>query len=190
LDEALRLGDRIAILKDGLVVQIGTPEEILSNPADDYVSDFTRDVNRIRVLTARNVMIGPRPLVIHRAGPRAAIEFMQEQGLSSVFVTDRDMRLKGLLALKEAIQAVKDGLKDVSEESLYREEIQKTSPDTPLEELLPVAVSNRWPIAVVNEQNVLLGVIPRVAVLAALAGDGVTTEDLSQEEVVLQHSSA
>ena len=56
LDEALKLGDRIAILKDGKLVQVGRPEEIILHPADDYVQDFTRDVNRGRVLRARSVM--------------------------------------------------------------------------------------------------------------------------------------
>jgi glycine betaine/proline transport system ATP-binding protein len=187
LDEALRLGDRIAILKDGLLIQVGTPEEILSNPADDYVSDFTRDVNRIRVLSASNVMISPRSLVIERGGPRAALEFMQKEGLSSVFVTNRDMKLEGLLALDEAIDAAKKGVKDVRD-LLYREEIQTTSVDTGLEELLPSAIASRWPIAVVDEQNVLLGVIPRVAVLAALAGDDSPKDALPEQEVVFQQA--
>jgi glycine betaine/proline transport system ATP-binding protein len=187
LDEALRLGDRIAILKDGLLIQVGTPEEILSNPADDYVSDFTRDVNRIRVLTAGNVMITPRPLVIDRSGPRAALEFMQKEGLSSIFVTNRDMKLEGLLALDEAIDAAKKKVKDVRD-LLYRQEIQTTSIDTGLEELLPSAIASRWPLAVVDDQNVLLGVIPRVAVLAALANEDSSQDVLTEQEVVLQQA--
>lgn len=185
LDEALRLGDRIAILKDGLLIQVGTPEEILSNPADDYVSDFTRDVNRIRVLTAANVMIPARPLVIDRSGPRAALEFMQREGLSSVFVTNRDMKLEGLLALDEALDAAKKGVKDVRE-LLYRQEIQTTAKDTGLEDLLPSAIASRWPLAVLDDDNVLLGVIPRVAVLAALANEDSPQEILAEQEVVLQ----
>ncbi len=187
LDEALRLGDRIAILKDGLLIQVGTPEEILSNPADDYVSDFTRDVNRIRVLSAGNVMITPRPLVIDRSGPRAALEFMQKEGLSSVFVTNRDMKLEGLLALDEAIEAAKKGVKNVRD-LLYRQEIQTTTVDTGLEDLLPAAIASRWPLAVVDDQNVLLGVIPRVAVLSALANEDSPKEALAEQDVVLQQT--
>jgi glycine betaine/proline transport system ATP-binding protein len=185
LDEALRLGDRIAILKDGKVVQIGTPEDILTQPADEYVSDFTRDVNRIRVLSAANVMINPRPLVIDRGGPRAALEFMREQSLSSVFVTDRDMKLQGLLALDDAIDAAKKGVRNVRD-LLYQQEIQTTTPDTGLEELLPAAIASRWPLAVVDEQNKLLGVIPRVAVLSALGGDEPPKDVIAERDVVLQ----
>jgi glycine betaine/proline transport system ATP-binding protein len=54
--EALKLGDRIAIMKDGQFVQVGTPEEVVARPADDYVADFTRDVPRAHVLTARSIM--------------------------------------------------------------------------------------------------------------------------------------
>ena len=56
LAEALKLGDRIAIMKDGKFVQVGTPEEVVAHPADDYVADFTRDVPRAHVLTARTIM--------------------------------------------------------------------------------------------------------------------------------------
>jgi glycine betaine/proline transport system ATP-binding protein len=54
--EALKLGDRIAIMKDGAFVQVGTPEEVVAHPADDYVADFTKDVPRTHVLTVRTIM--------------------------------------------------------------------------------------------------------------------------------------
>lgn len=168
LDEALRLGDRIAILKDGHVVQTGTPEEILTQPADDYVADFTRDVNRGRVLTARSVMLKPRAVISDRSGPRAAIKMMGDQGLSSIFVTDREQRLQGLVTVDDAIPASQRGVRDLTE--LIIRDVPMTGPDTVLEELLSVAASHRYPIAVVDENGVLLGVIPRVAVLSGLAG--------------------
>lgn len=64
LAEALKLGDRIAIMKDGVFVQVGTPEEVVAHPADDYVADFTRDVPRAHVLTARSIM-----RTVHAAAP-------------------------------------------------------------------------------------------------------------------------
>ncbi|MGF1505178.1 MAG: glycine betaine/L-proline ABC transporter ATP-binding protein, partial [Anaerolineae bacterium] len=113
LDEALRLGDRIAILKDGMVQQVGTPEEILTSPINDYVADFTQDVNRVRVLTAQTIMIKPRPLQIDRGGPRVALKFMEEQGMASVFVVDRHRRLLGMLTMEEAILAVQEDLREI-----------------------------------------------------------------------------
>lgn len=168
LDEALRLGDHIAILRDGQVVQAGTAEEILTRPADDYVADFTRDVNRSRVLTARSAMYKPRAVVLDRTGPQAALRLMEEQGLSSIFVTDRHRKLLGLVTADDAVPAARAGSKDL--EALLVRDLPTTTPETILEELIPVAATNRWPIAVLDEQGGLLGVIPRVAVLRALSG--------------------
>jgi glycine betaine/proline transport system ATP-binding protein len=168
LDEALRLGDRIAILKDGLVVQIGTPEDILLDPADDYVKDFTQDVNRVRVLTAANAMFDPITVVEERGGPRVAIEAMVKQGLSSVFVVGKDNKLKGIVTMDDAVEAVKKEIKSVT--GLLRKDFQVASLDETLDDLLPKAVSGKYPIAVLDEQGRLDGVIPRVAVLSALIG--------------------
>ncbi|NDJ54928.1 MAG: glycine betaine/L-proline ABC transporter ATP-binding protein [Chloroflexi bacterium] len=168
LDEALRLGDRIAILKDGKVVQIGTPEDILTSPADDYVADFTRDVNRVRVLTAGTIMKKPRALRIDRGGPRVALKFMEEQGLASVFVVDEKQHLQGMLTMQDAIDAVREGSRDIL--PLLNTGIDITTTEAYMEELLPMAARNSWPIAVVDEEERLIGIIPRVAVLGALAG--------------------
>lgn len=168
LDEALRLGDHIAILKDGLLVQVGTPEEILTQPADDYVAEFTRDVNRGRVLTARNVMVKPLAVVSDRSGPRAALREMEEQGLSSVFVTDKERRFQGLVTVDEAIPAAQHGVRSLAD--LVISDAPTTGPDTLLEALIPIAASSKWPIAVLDDEGRLIGVIPRVAVLSGLAG--------------------
>jgi glycine betaine/proline transport system ATP-binding protein len=168
LDEALRLGDRIAILKDGRLIQVGKPEEILTQPADDYVADFTRDVNRSRILRARNVMVKPRLVITEKDGPRTALKQMEEQGLSTVFVVDRDRRYHGLVTVDDAVAAVQRGEKNL--QGILTNGVPKTHPDALLEELLPLAAEHRFPIAVLNEAGVLLGVVPRVAVLAALAG--------------------
>lgn len=168
LDEALRLGDRIAILKDGRLVQVGTPEEILTQPADDYVAEFTRDVNRSRVLTASSVMMQPRAVVSARGGPRAALVLMEEQGLSSVYVVDRDQRFQGLVTVDDVIPAAQRGAKELKE--ILIRDIPTTGPDTLLAELIPIAATHKYPIAVLDQNGVLVGVIPRVAVLAGLAG--------------------
>jgi len=178
LDEALRLGDRIAILKDGLVVQVGTPEEILLNPADDYVRDFTQDVNRVLVLTAANAMYDPLTVIDVRAGPRVAIEAMIKQGLSSVFVVGKDRRLKGLMTMDDAVKASKQKLKTL--DSLLTVDYPTALPDETLDELLPKATSSGYPIAVVDSENKLLGVIPRVAVLSALLGAAVEEDGYGQ----------
>jgi len=169
LDEALRLGDRIAILKDGRVVQIDTPEGVLMNPANVYVKDFTQDVNRLRVLTARNAMYPPITVVEPRGGPRVAIEAMMKQGLSSVYVVGEDRKLMGIVTMEDAAEAVKKGLKSL--EAIVTRSIPTAHPDETLDDLLPKATSGQFPIAVVSEERKLLGVLPRVAVLTALIGE-------------------
>ncbi|MCR4418774.1 MAG: glycine betaine/L-proline ABC transporter ATP-binding protein [Clostridia bacterium] len=168
LDEALKLGDRVAIMRAGQIVQVSSPEEVLARPADEYVAEFTRDVNPIKVLKARNVMWPPDPLVFLKDGPRVALRQMQERGLSSAFVVDKNRRLKGLLTVDAALAAIRQGQDNL--EDLVEADFPRAHPDTSLEELISTAVSSRYPIAVVNGDGVLQGIIARVAVLSALIG--------------------
>jgi len=174
LDEALRLGDRIAILKDGRLVQVGTPEDILLDPATQYVVDFTQDVNLSRVLTAGTAMITPYAIVSGRNGPRVAIEVMRKDNHSSVFVVNRQNQLQGLITIDQAIEASKTGVKLLSE--IDMKEVNTTDPETPLEELFPMLADMKWPVAVVNETNNLLGIVPRVAILEALSRENSAAE--------------
>lgn len=164
LDEALKLGDRIAIMKNGNIVQIGTPEEILKNPANDYVSNFVEDVDRSKVLVASNVMKKPDLVSIWKDGPLMAVHKMQESGISSIFVVDKDKKLKGLLTIDDAIAAAKNK-KWV--EDVLQQEFHTTSPNTPLSELIGIAADTKYPIAVVEDEK-LLGIIVRVSILSGL----------------------
>ncbi len=95
LNEALRIGDRIMIMKDGVIVQTGTPEDILTNPADDYVERFIEDVDRTKVLTVANVMIRPNTVNIDKDGPRIALRRMRDNDISSIYVVDNERRFVG-----------------------------------------------------------------------------------------------
>ncbi len=107
MDEALRIGDRIALMKDGSIVQIGSPEEILINPANDYVEKFVEDVDRSKVLTAEKIMKRPETVDIDKHGPRVALERIREQGLSSIYVVDRSRNLKGYVTADDVSEARK-----------------------------------------------------------------------------------
>ena len=105
LDEALKIGDRIALMKDGAIVQIGTPEEILMNPASNYVEKFVEDVDRSRVLTAEMVMKKPIAVVTFpKDGPRVALRRMRENGISSIFAVDNRFRLQGIVMAEDALK--------------------------------------------------------------------------------------
>ncbi|MGP4039696.1 quaternary amine ABC transporter ATP-binding protein [Gracilibacillus sp. D59] len=165
LDEALKLGDRIAIMKDGRIVQIGTSEEILENPANDYVSNFVKDVDRSKVLEASHVMKKPEVLLTYKDGPRVAVRKMEEAGVSSIFVTDKEKNFKGLITIDDAVKAYQN--KIPMEEVLITDNIHSTSPTTPLNDLIGIAADVKYPI-VVEEDGKLLGIISRVSILSGL----------------------
>jgi glycine betaine/proline transport system ATP-binding protein len=169
LNEALKLGDRIAFLRDGALIQVGTPEEIISNPIDDYVAKFVRGVDRSKILTAGDVMKKPRPLIMLRDGPKTALRIMKENGISSVFVVNRVKQLQGIISADLALEASKKGIKSLQNIELLQGPTIKE--ETPIQEALGIIAESKLPIAVVNETNKLLGIIVRGSVLAALASN-------------------
>lgn len=170
LDEALNIGDRIVLLKDGEVVQIGTPEEILTQPADDYVRRFIEGVDRSRVLTAESAMRPLRSTARDSDGPRTALHRMRDHAIDSIYVTDRDRRLLGLLEAESASTAIKEGAEKIAD--YLTQDFRKVSPDEPLQNLFAMFSEKSFPIAVVDEQQRLLGVVVKGAVLDELARAG------------------
>jgi len=166
LNEAMFLGDRIAVMRDGRIVQIGTPEDILTDPANDYVAQFVQDVDRSRVLTAASVMEPARAVVTLSAGPRAALRTMRDVQTSAVFVVGRDRVLAGAVLDRDAIKHVRAGRTDLI--AIVDAEVTTVSPDAPLLDLVEPSIGSTLPIAVVDERGRLLGVVPRVTLLAAL----------------------
>ncbi|MEK3882021.1 glycine betaine/L-proline ABC transporter ATP-binding protein [Paenibacillus sp. PL2-23] len=167
LDEALRIGDQIALMKDGSIVQSGSPEEILMQPANKYVERFVEDVDLSKVLTAAHAMDKAETITLDK-GPRVALQFMRERGVSSLYVVDKAMKLLGLVSAEDASVAVKDGSKL---EDIMQREVPTTMPEAMLHELFELMSSSRLPLAVTDENGRLKGVVIKGAVLAALAGN-------------------
>ena len=165
INEAFKLGDRVAIMKDGVIEQVGTPEEILATPKNEYIKKFVKDIDRSKVLQAKNVMFKPSTVVSVKDGVKIAINEMEQSGLSSVFVVDKERRLLGLVTIDDAIKALKENkrLADIIQENYFT-----TGPETYVQELIPIATKNKYPIAVVDEDKRLLGIIVRVSVLSSL----------------------
>jgi len=166
LNEAMFLGDRIAVMRDGRIVQIGTPEDILTDPANDYVEQFVQDVDRARVLTAANVMEKPRLAVAENAGPRTALKVMRDGYSSAVYVTGRDRRLLGMVRDRDAMTLVQKG--ETSLASILRPVPLSVDVSSVLMDLFVPAVESPLPLAVTDEDGHFVGVIPRVTLLAAL----------------------
>ncbi len=167
LDEALRIGDRIALMKDGEIVQIGTPEEILMNPSNDYVERFVEDVDLSKVLTANHIMKHADTVQIDR-GPRVALRLMESLRISSIYVVDKGGRLMGALTAQDAVAAAEKNLKI---EDVLITDVITTTGESVLTDLFDIVSTATIPVAVVDEKNRLKGIIIRGAMIGALAGD-------------------
>lgn len=170
VNEAFRLGDRVAVMKDGHVEQIGTPEEIIENPANEYISEFIKDIDRSKVFQADHIMIKPNALVSMKDGLNVAIKEMKENGISSVFVVDRGRHLQGIVTIDDAIKGVKE---KKTLEDVLRTDITIVKQDEYVNDLIPKALESPFPLAVVNDENKLIGLMLRVHVLAGLVSDDV-----------------
>lgn len=167
LNEALKLGDRIALMKDGEVVQIGTPEEIVSQPANDYVARFVRGVDLTKVLVAEDVMKRPTPLLRAKDGPHVALRILRDAGLSSGFVVDDRRHLQGIVSASHLALAIQDKRNWMADVSTTHVTIVK--PSEPLESLFQLVVDSPYPLAVVDDDGILLGLILKSSILETLA---------------------
>ncbi|WP_211096814.1 quaternary amine ABC transporter ATP-binding protein [Arthrobacter echini] len=182
LNEAMRLGDRIAMMRDGRIVQIGTTEQILNDPANDYVAQFVQDVDRTRVLTASAIMEAPVALLGSEQGPRAAHRLLRENQLSSLMVVGRDKTLHGIVHEHEVAEAVQQGTDDL--DGVLRS-ATTVRLDTTLSDLISAAAESPAALAVVDEHGKLRGVVPRVTLLNALGDPTTVVEHVGPEQKVM-----
>ncbi len=169
LNEALKMGDRIAIMKDGEIVQIGSPEEIVAAPADDYVTEFVRDVPLSKVVSVKSVMRWPQAILYNWQGPRVASRAMKEVDVDHALVIDSKGHFKGAVMLDEVTRAIARNLSRM-DEFVQASELQ-IGPDEPIEELIPLAASSGNPVAVVDEEGRLVGEVPHAALLLGMMGE-------------------
>ena len=173
LNEALRIGDRIAIMADGQIMQIGTGEEILTNPANDFVREFVEDVDRSKVLTAQNIMTTPLTTNIDIDGPTVALNRMKKEEVSMLLAVDRKRHLKGRLTAEAARDARKQhqALAEVIDKN-----VRKVTQETLITDIFPLIYDSPAPLAVVDDKDKLVGVIIKGRVIEALANTTETEE--------------
>ncbi|QJY50664.1 betaine/proline/choline family ABC transporter ATP-binding protein [Pseudonocardia broussonetiae] len=169
LNEAMRLGDRILLLKDGRLVQLGTGPAILAEPADDYVADFVSDVDRSRVLTAEDVLAEPRVVVRLDERPGDVLRRLGAAEANGAYVVDAEQRLLGVVRDDWLAHSASLGAETIGRDGLVADYLT-TERDRPLIDILGHLGRHVVPLAVVDEERRLLGVVPRAAVLASLAG--------------------
>ncbi|HEY50373.1 MAG TPA: glycine betaine/L-proline ABC transporter ATP-binding protein [Dehalococcoidia bacterium] len=170
LSEALKMGERIAIMKDGEIVQVGTPEEIVVVPADEYVEEFVRDVPRSKVVPVRNIMKEPAVTLYSWQGPKVALMEMKQNNANYAFILDPGRRLRGVVTADEAKQAIKEGVARLSK--MVKGNALQIGPDQPIEEVIPLAATTDNPVAVVDEDERLIGEVPRTELLIGMTGEG------------------
>jgi glycine betaine/proline transport system ATP-binding protein len=179
LDEALKLGDRIAIMRDGEVIQIATPGELVINPADDYVAQFVQGASPAKYMTAASIMTAMPATISDRDTAGAAIAAMTSHNSSIGFVLNDQGQLRGLVPVTRLVEIGTNGSKvpwgDVMTEA------PQAGMDTPLEELLPLAVQSEHPLAVVDSTGKLVGEISQSTLLQVLAAD-MNDSDAVEEE--------
>ncbi len=171
LDEALKLGDRIVLMKDGAVVQIGTPEDILMKPSNEYVAKFVEEVDITKVLTAESIMKKSQDVAyLSTDGPRAAMRKMKNNAIASLFVLDKQGKVHGIVFADEVAKLIEKGEKDLDQAIV--KDIATVSPDTPASELFPLLQGISHPVAVVDENHKLKGIIVKGLLMAAIAERG------------------
>ncbi|MFI6066768.1 glycine betaine/L-proline ABC transporter ATP-binding protein [Micromonospora sp. NPDC051227] len=185
LNEAMRLGDRIAVMRDGRIVQIGTAEEILTDPANDYVAQFVADVDRTRILTAASVMEKPQQVLDVNAGPRVAAKALRESQTSVVYVTGPMQKFLGTVTEDEVLRALREGRPHL-DGYVSTERVRTVTADTSVADLFGDCAESQHPVAVLDERDRLIGVIPRITLLSALAAatPDEPTQDQDQVELV------
>lgn len=165
IDEAFKLGDVVAIMKDGRLIQVDTPEEMSAHPADEYVRAFIGTADKSKVITARNIMIVPTALIKTNDSVEHAIRVMSKNALSTVYVVDEELRLEGILTIGDAVRARQEG---TPLRQVLRTGLPTVSPDTLVSDLMPTAAETPYPIAVVDEDRQLKGIVTKASVLSCL----------------------
>lgn len=165
INEAFKIGDRVAIMRDGELIQVDTPEEMSENPANDYVKQFIDGADKTQVISARNVMITPNSIVRLKDNPNYAINMMRSNRVSSAYVVTEKMKLQGIIAIDDAIRANKEKL-TISDVMIR--DIMTTSPDALLCDIISMAAETKYPIAVVDNDGTLKGIVSKADVLSSI----------------------
>ena len=165
INEAFKLGTTVAIMRDGKIVQLDTPQNMFLNPADEYVSKFIDSADRGKVFTVKHVMVTPSCMVRPKDAPAQAIREMRSNEVSTAYAVDERMGFLGIITIDDALHAKKENL---PLSSFIREEVCTALPDTPLSDILQTAADSKYPIAVIDDKNRLKGIVSRSAVLSSL----------------------
>ncbi len=170
LDEAMRIGDRIAIMEGGRVVQVGTPEEILQNPADDYVRAFFRGVDPTNILTAGDIASDTQvtiPITDGRS-PRAALQRLIKNDRDYGYVVDSDRIFKGIVSTDSLRNLLDQEVRELTIPNAYLEEVVTANAADSMQDILPEVASHPWALPILNDDGKYIGAISKNLFLRTL----------------------
>ncbi|HJD91997.1 MULTISPECIES: quaternary amine ABC transporter ATP-binding protein [Bacteroides] len=169
LDEAIKLGDRIAIMKDGVIVQVGTSEEILTEPANNYVASFVENVDRSKIITASSIVLKD-PIVARfkKEGPEVIIRKMRRKNLTLLPVVDEDNLLVGEVYLEDLLELRKEHIKNI--DSVIKQFGHTVRENTVIEDIIPLMTKTNSPIWVVGENKEFKGIVPLSSLVFEVTG--------------------
>ena len=170
LEEAVMLGDRIAIMRDGKIVQIGSSQDLVLNPVDEYVGEFTQNVRRDTILTAANVMVAPATVAFSHLGCLAALDTMRTNASSEALVVDASSMYLGILSLDRASWVVQSGVDSL--EGYLEDTSLPVRSNTPLEQLVPLSMVSDLPIPVIDIDGKLVGEVHRETLARTISRGG------------------
>lgn len=179
LDEAMRIGDRIAIMEGGRIVQVGTPEDVLQNPADDYVRAFFRGVDPTNILTAGDIVRNTQTTIIRHPGDglRVALERLIDHDRDFGYVLDAKKRFLGVVSTESLKNAIEQGNGNKDINTAFLKDVQPGSARDSMQDILPLVANKPWPLPILGEDERYLGVISKNMFLRTLQ----RTEDAVQQ---------
>ena len=165
LEEAIKIGDRIAIMKDGVIEQIGTAEDILSNPASEYIEAFVEKVDRKKIITAETLMFRKPTIVqLRKDGPKGSIRKMRSTGVYVLPVENEERKFLGYVELVDMIKLARDGERTV--EKYIKSDVPSIHREYTVEEMMPLITNNIYPLAVVDrETGRLHGLVSQTSII-------------------------
>lgn len=188
LHEALKVGDRIAIMRDGEIIQIGTPEDVVTNPSDAYVRQFVQDASPTKVLTAKSVMEQPPIMLYSWQGPKAALQILRDANVDSAFVVTRNARLLGMVTVDGLVRLIRKRGTYLSE--ALDQEMITCDAEAVVEDLVPLVASTRYPVAVIDEEQRFLGEVYVSTIIASMIQEQGEEEDIGEMVSLVDAESA
>lgn len=165
INEAFRLGTHVGILRDGRMIQIGTPEEMITHPADDYVRSFINNADSSKIFTVRNVMSTQTCIVRNIDGASLALRNMKSSGVSSAYVVDEHLHFIGIITLDAAVQVL-SGYTSF-DKAILRNVPVVDNIDTPIADIMPLSASTPFPLPVVDENGLFCGIVTKASVISS-----------------------